>query len=195
MAGPVIQLRATNFSKTDQAKMLKMLERIAVIDEKRDNYFDFRFKKGKTLGLYLKEHSCPFLLDISTKKEELDELQKADFKAKIKDNPAAFLSISAMCKSKDDHYLLAAFMLELHKILGGYIDFNGSIVPPLLRDNNGDFIHQTHQDQVNFVKQFKGEIHEIHYEIEEGGRTSYYHICDAKWLHNWLQHDDFHLIK
>jgi hypothetical protein len=195
MAGPVIQLRATKFDKSDQAKMLKMLERIAVIDEKRENYFDFRFKKGKTLGLKLTENSCPFLLDISTKKEVLDELQKADFKAKIKDNPVAFLSVSAMCKSSDDHYLLAAFMLELQKILGGYIDLNGSIVPPLLRDKNGNFIHQTHQDYVNYVHQVKGEIHEIHYEIEEGGRTSYYHICNAEWLENWLQHVDFRLIK
>jgi Family of unknown function (DUF6368) len=195
MAGPVIQLRATKFDKSDQAKMLKMLERIAVIDEKRENYFDFRFKKGKTLGLKLKENSCPFLLDISTKKEVLDELQKADFKTKIKDNPIAFLSVSAMCKSNDDHYLLAAFMLELQKILGGYIDLNGSIVPPLLRDKNGNFIQQTHQDYVNYVHQVKGEIHEIHYEIEEGGRTSYYHICNAEWLENWLQHVDFRLIK
>jgi hypothetical protein len=195
MAGPVIQLRATKFDKSDQAKMLKMLERIAVIDEKRENYFDFRFKKGKTLGLKLTENSCPFLLDISTKKEVLDELQKADFNAKIKDNPVAFLSVSAMCKSSDDHYLLAAFMLELQKILGGYIDLNGSIVPPLLRDKNGNFIHQTHQDYVNYVHQVKGEIHEIHYEIEEGGRTSYYHICNAEWLENWLQHVDFRLIK
>jgi Family of unknown function (DUF6368) len=195
MAGPVIQLRATKYEKSDQAKVLKMLERIAVIDEQREGFYDFRFKKGKTLGLNLKEISCPFLLDISTKKEALDELQKADFKAKIKDNPVAFLSISAMCKSKEDHYLLAAFMLELQKILGGYIDLNGSIVPPLLRDKKGDFIHQTHQDYVNYVRQVKGEIHEIHYEIETGGRTSYYHICDAVWLHNWLLHDDFHLIK
>jgi Family of unknown function (DUF6368) len=195
MAGPVIQLRATKFDKSDEAKMLKMLERIAVIDEKRDNYFDFRFKKGKVLGLNLKENSCPFLLDISTKKEALDALQKADFEAKIKDNPVAFLSISAMCKSKDDHHLLAAFMLELQKILGGYIDLNGSIVPPLARDKNGNFIHQTHQDFVNYVQQIKGEIHEINYEIETGGRTSYYHICNAEWLQNWLQHDDFHLIK
>jgi hypothetical protein len=195
MAGPVIQLRATRFDKSDEAKMLKMLERIAVIDEQRENYFDFRFKKGKTLGLKLTENSCPFLLDISTKKEVLDELQKADFKAKIKDNPVAFLSVSAMCKSSDDHYLLAAFMLELQKILGGYIDLNGSIVPPLLRDKNGNFIHQTHQDYVNYVHQVKGEIHEIHYEIEEGGRTSYYHICNAEWLENWLQHVDFRLIK
>jgi hypothetical protein len=195
MAGPVIQLRATRFDKSDEAKMLKMLERIAVIDEQRENYFDFRFKKGKTLGLKLTENSCPFLLDISTKKEVLDELQKADFKAKIKDNPVAFLSVSAMCKSNDDHYLLAAFMLELQKILGGYIDLNGSIVPPLLRDKNGNFIQQTHQDYVNYVHQVKGEIHEIHYEIEEGGRTSYYHICNAEWLENWLQHADFRLIK
>jgi Family of unknown function (DUF6368) len=195
MAGPVILLRATKYEKSDQAKMLKMLQRIAIIDETRENYFDFRFKKGKTLGLNLKENSCPFLMDISLKKEELDDLQKVDFKAKIKDNPAAFINVAAMCKSKEDHHLLASFMLELHKILGGYINLHGSIVPPLLRDKNGDFIHHTHADEVNYVKAIKGEIHEIHYEIETGGRTSYYHICDAKWLYNWLQHVDFHLIK
>jgi hypothetical protein len=195
MAGPVIQLRATKYDKSDQAKMLKMLERIAVIDESRENYYEFRFKKGKTLGLKLKENSCPFLLDISTKKEELDDLQKVDFKAKIKDNPIVFLSISAMCKSDDDHYLLAAVMLEIQKILGGYIDLNGSILPPLLRDKNGNFIHHLHADNVAYVNAIKGEIHEIHYEIETGGRTSYYHICNAEWLQNWMQHEDFRLIK
>lgn len=195
MAGPVIQLRATKYEKSDQAKVLKMLERIAVIDEQREGFYDFHFKKGKTLGLNLKEISCPFLLDISTKKEVLDELQKADFKAKIKDNPAAFLNLAAMCKSKDDHHLLAAFMLELHKILGGFINIHGIILPPLLRNAKGEFIHHTHEDQVRYVKAIKGEIHEIRYEIETGGRTSYYHICDAVWLHNWLLHEDFHLIK
>jgi Family of unknown function (DUF6368) len=147
MAGPVILLRATKYEKSDQAKMLKMLQRIAIIDETRENYFDFRFKKGKTLGLNLKENSCPFLMDISLKKEELDDLQKVDFKAKIKDNPAAFINVAAMCKSKEDHHLLASFMLELHKILGGYINLHGSIVPPLLRDKNGDFIHHTHAER------------------------------------------------
>lgn len=195
MAGPVIQLRATHFDKNDQAKMLKMLQRIAIIDESRDDLYDFRFKKGKTLGLNLKEHSCPFLLDISTKKQVLDDLEKADFDAKIKDNPAAFIGVSAMCNGKDDHRLLAAFMLELHKILRGYINLHGSILPPLLRDKNGNFIHHIHADNVNYVKAIKGEIHEIHYEIETGGRTSYYNICDAEWLENWLQHVDFHMIK
>jgi Family of unknown function (DUF6368) len=110
MAGPVIQLRATKFDKSDEEKMLTLLSRIAIIDETRDNYFDFRFKKGKIFGLKLTENSCPFLLDISTKKEALDDLQKADFDAKIKDNPAAFLSVSAMCKSPNDHHLLASLV-------------------------------------------------------------------------------------
>ena len=195
MAGPVILLRAKSFEKSDQTKMLKMLERIAIIEEQRDTYFEFRFKKGKTLGLNLKEISCPFLLDISTKKEELDDLQKVDFDTKIKDNPAAFLDLAAMCKSKDDHHLLAAFMLEFHKIMGGFINIHGIILPPLLRNAKGEFIHHTHEDQVHYVKAIKGEIHEIRYEIETGGRTSYYHICNAEWLQNWLQHEDFHLIK
>jgi hypothetical protein len=195
MAGPVIQLRATKFEKSGEEKMLKLLSRIAIIDETRDNYFDFRFKKGKIFGLKLTENSCPFLLDISTKKEELDELQKVDFDAKIKDNPAAFLSVSAMCKSPNDHHLLAAFLLELYKIFGGFIDFNGKISPPLVLDKNGKFVESTYELALNYVKRIKGKIHEINYEIETGGRTSYYHICDAEWLTNWLQHVDFHLIK
>jgi hypothetical protein len=195
MAGPVIQLRATNFDIRSEEKMLKLLSRIAIIDETRDNYYDFRFKKSKIFGLKLAENSCPFLLDISTKKEALDDLQKVDFDAKIKDNPAAFLSVSAMCKSPNDHHLLACFILEIQKIFGGFIDFNGKISPPLVQNKNGKFVESTYEEALNYVKRIKGKIEEINYEIETGGRTSYYHICDAEWLVNWLQHVDFHLIK
>jgi Family of unknown function (DUF6368) len=195
MAGPVIQLRATNFDIRGEVKMLKLLSRIAIIDETRDNYYDFRFKKGKIFGLRLTENSCPFLLDISTKKEALDDLQKVDFDAKIKDNPVAFLSVSAMCKSPNDHHLLACFILEIQKIFGGFIDFHGKISPPLVQDENGKFVESTYEEALNYVKRIKGKIEEIYYEIETGGRTSYYHICDAEWLTNWLQNVDFHLIK
>jgi hypothetical protein len=195
MAGPVIQLRATKYDKIDQVKMLKMLERIADIDENKVNYFDFRFKKGKTMGLNLKENSCPYILSISTKKEALDDLERTDFESKINDKPMAFLSISAMCNSKDDHYLLAAFVIELQKILGGYIDLNGIILKPLVRDKNGNFIHHIQTDQTDYVKSINGEIYEIRYEVETGGRTSYHHVCNAEWMQNWMQQDDFHLIK
>jgi Family of unknown function (DUF6368) len=198
MAGPVIQLRATKYDKSDEAKMLKMLERIAVIYEKKSNNYEFCFKKGKTLGLNLKANSCVFLLNISEFDEE-DDLRKADIAEKLKDKPAAFFNVAAMCNGKDDHRLLAAFVLELHKIGRGYICLNGVISVPYLTDKNGyilknergDFLHQNKAD---FFNSIRGELHEIRYNIDET-RTYYSHVCDAEWLDNWLQHVDFHLIK
>jgi Family of unknown function (DUF6368) len=90
---------------------------------------------------------------------------------------------------------LASFILELYKIFGGFIDFNGKISPPLVLNKNGKFVEETYEEALNYVKRIEGKIHEISYEIETDGRTSYYHICDALWLSNWLQHVDFHLIK
>jgi hypothetical protein len=201
MAGPVICLRAIHFDTSDQAKMLKMLESKVIIHEKRDNYYDFTFKKGKTLGLNLKENSCTFLMDIRDTDNETDDIQQADMTAKLRDNPVAFISISAMCNQTNDHYLLAAFILELHKILrGGYIELNGVIKPPILRDKwgkilkdeNGEFMYP---NIPHYLSTIKGDIHDIRYRLDDYGSTYYAYVCNAEWLHNWLQHPDFHLIK
>jgi plasmid stability protein len=58
MVGPILQLRAANFDKSKQAAMRKLLEQIVVREDERADYVDFHFKKGKTLGLNLKEYSC-----------------------------------------------------------------------------------------------------------------------------------------
>ncbi len=194
MAGPTIQLRAKKFGKTEKQKINTLLKRITILDLVEENKFEFSFKKGKTLGLFLKANSCLFLMDFSTKKEELDALQQQDFCTKIKDNPEAFINISAMCNDAQDHHLLANFALEINKIVGGLIDLNGAIIPNLQKDKNGNYIHQTHADYQNFVNEIIGQIHEINYYIDDD-KKSYSHICDAVWLHNWTLHEEFRLIK
>lgn len=194
MAGPILQIRATIFGKAEKQKIKTLLNRTSILEVNEENKFEFYFRKGKTLGLFLRECSCLFLIDFSTKKEKLDELQKFDFESKIKDNPACFISISAMCNGALDHQLLANFVLELNKIVGGFIDLNGAIIPNLTKDKNGNYIHQTHDDYRNFVHSINGQIHEINYYIDDN-RKSYSHVCDAIWLHNWLLHKNFRLIK
>jgi Family of unknown function (DUF6368) len=194
MAGPVIQLHANHFDKAHIAAINKLFERHTLLDIDEQDKKEFCFKKGKTLGLNLKETSCTFLYHIDCK-EENDELE-AQYLAALKQQPVAFINISAMCNDDSDHYLLAAFAIEINKIVGGYIDLNGQIVAPLLKDNNGKFIMHTHQDEINYVQSIKGEIHEMHYdETDIGGRAGYFHVIDAVWLANWMNHDDFRLIK
>lgn len=194
MAGPTLQLRAKSFGKTERHKIAVLLSRIAIVEVDEENKFEFHFKKGKTLGLFLKVNSCLFLMDFSTKLEELDELQKIDFDIKVKDKPEGFINISAMCNDAIDHQLLANFALEINKIIGGFIDLNGAIIPYLQKDAKGDYIHQTHQDYLNFVNSIPGKIIEINYFIDDI-RKSYSHICDATWLYNWTLHKEFKLIK
>jgi hypothetical protein len=194
MAGPTLQLRAKSFGKTEKQKIKTLLHRIALVEVEGDDNFEFHFKKGKTLGLFLKEPSCLFIMNYSHKTNEDDEVQKQDIDTKLKDNPEQFILISAMCNDIQDHKLLANFALELNKIVGGFIDLNGAIIPDLEKDAKGNYIHQTHEDYRRFVNNIKGQIHEINYIISED-RKSYSHIVDAQWLHNWTLHMDFKLIK
>lgn len=194
MAGPTIQLRAKSFGKNEKQKIKTLLKRIATVDLEEENKFEFNFKKGKTLGLFLKVNSCLFLMNFFIKPEELDDLQQKDFDSKIKDKPQGFVNISAMCNDLQDHQLLANFALEINKIVGGFIDLNGAIVPNLSKDANGSYIHQTHEDYRRFLNAINGQIFEINYWIDEN-RKSYSHICDNVWLHNWTLHKDFRLIK
>jgi Family of unknown function (DUF6368) len=195
MAGPILQLRAVNFDESKQIAMRKLLEQIVILEVERADYLEFHFKKGKTLGVNLKENSCLFLLNISTEDSETDDLESQDIAEKLDDNPVAFIGIAAMCNDKIDHYLLAELALEINKIVGGFIDLNGKIVPPSSeRDKNGRFIDSTPEEIQAFVSQINGKIHEIHYEMDYE-QTNYYHICDAEWLRNWTQHSEFNLIK
>jgi Family of unknown function (DUF6368) len=67
-------------------------------------------------------------------------------------------------------------------------------LPPLLRDKKGHFIHHTKQDEENYVKSIKGVVHEIGYQVTET-RDFYYHVVDRTWLINWMEHEDFRMIK
>jgi Family of unknown function (DUF6368) len=99
-----------------------------------------------------------------------------------------------MCNQKEDHYLLANFALEINKIVGGFINLLGAIIAPLLKDEKGNYIHHTKRDEENYVNAIKGTIHEIGYAIDEN-RNYYYHIVNREWLINWMEHDDFRMIK
>jgi hypothetical protein len=175
MAGPTIQLRAKIFGNSEKQKIKKLLYKISISAINEANEFEFHFKKGKTLGLFLKENSCLFLMDFSNKTDANDELQQHDFDTKIKDKPEGFINISVMCKDLIDHQLLANFALEINKIVGGFIDLNGAI----LHDN---------------LTSIKGQIHEIKYKIDDE-KSYFYHIVDSVWLYNWTLHKDFKLIK
>jgi Family of unknown function (DUF6368) len=178
MAGPILQLRATHFGKTERQKIKTLLSRIAVCDIMEEDKFEFNLKKGKTLDLFLKENTCSFLMNYFSKINELDELEKHDLKTKLKDKPEQYILISAMCNDLLDHQLLANLALEINKIVGGFISLNGAIIPDLKKDINDNFIHQTHEDYRIFVNAIKGTIHEINYLIDEN-RKSYSHIVDA----------------
>lgn len=63
------------------------------------------------------------------------------------------------------------------------------------KDKNGRLIMHTYQDEMDCVLAVKGEFHNIQYKIEAGGHTGFYHVVDATWLVNWMNHVDFRLIK
>jgi hypothetical protein len=107
MAGPVVQLRALQYRRTEQVKIKTIFERYTLIDLEEESKFEFCFKKGKIFGTKLENNSCAFLMQTEIK-EKTDVSNKQGIEAKLRDKPEAFISIAAMCNQKEDHYLLAA---------------------------------------------------------------------------------------
>jgi Family of unknown function (DUF6368) len=198
MAGPVILIYTKKIDENTQLNLAKMLKNSLSIDEVNDSNdsYDVHFKKGKFAGINLKENSCTFLLNIEEKKY-LDQIQQQDIFNKLQlENPTE-INLSAMCNQPIDHLLLATLAIEIQKITGGFIDINGRICPqgyPKLSKHLA-LIYPSDEVIRNYVQEIKGGIYEIYHEIDDYSATSYSHVVDVKWLENWIQHPDFHLIK
>jgi hypothetical protein len=89
-------------------------------------------------------------------------------------NPKFNLGIYAMCNSEIDHKILGELTLYLAENYDGLIDFGGQLT--------------------NQPNELKGEIWEIPYETS-GGMMNVYNVADAEFLRNWLNNENFSMIK
>lgn len=93
---------------------------------------------------------------------------------KVRFNPVFDLGIYAMSNREIDHKILGEITLYLAEKFNGLIDFGGNLS---IRTAN-----------------MKGEVWEIPYETSVG-MTEIYHVADVDFMKEWLNHQDFRMIK
>jgi len=89
--------------------------------------------------------------------------------------PKYELGIYAMCNGQVDHRILGELTFHIAKCFHGIVDFNGKL-------------------DKDVIKGIPGKIWDISYEIS-GGIDANYHICDIEFMKNWLENENFRMIK
>jgi Family of unknown function (DUF6368) len=193
---PSICLLAANCTKKDKEKIRNLLSRIALISDETEYYYDFFVQKGKVLGLDLKEDLGHFGISINAVNYDKNELGQKDLPANWRIKPAAYIEFYVRNNHQIHYLFIALLALELHKFLGGYFSFSEIFIPSNELRINDNFTKKISDVDMNLLQTIKGEIHEIHFPIvRDIFASNHYCICNTEWLQNWLQHEDFHLIK
>jgi Family of unknown function (DUF6368) len=193
---PSICLIAAKCTKKDKQKIRNLLKNVALISDETERNYQFFVKKGKTLGLDLKEDLGRFMITVNDVNYEKNELPRKDLITNWRNKPAAYIEFY-LTNNHQIHYLFIALLaLELHKFLGGYFSFSEIITPLNNIGINDDFTKKIRDVDMNLLQTIKGEIHEIRLpSVQDVFTSNHYCICNEEWLQNWFLHNGFHLIK
>jgi len=128
------------------------------------------------LQLPLQEGSdCMFTLQYDAELEDMYDNELAQINAATKQEIRSQIIISASCNRLGDHYILAALAWEILDTLDGFIDFGGD----LNMFNNRATV------------EIPGQIVSIPY----NNGTAHNHISDKRFLRQWIEHEDFAMVK
>jgi Family of unknown function (DUF6368) len=109
--------------------------------------------------------------------------------------PRQYLQFDAMCKSNDDHRILGLLILYFAEKYGGIINFFGALIPQSVKIDFGTTQWSEIAIQVDRSwNELPGKIYAIEYEVTSE-RNWACHVADAEFLHAWLKHPEFHMIK
>lgn len=113
--------------------------------------------------------------------------------------PAAEVTVSAFCNDDEDHRILGEFCTRLAEKLGGIVDFNGALLPPIpVGRLVVDFVdlewRQVETDFLRMIAGLPGLLLGISYEPQPG-REWVHHIGDVAFLKAWLGHPNFRMVK
>ena len=107
--------------------------------------------------------------------EEYDgEFSEFDYSATLGWRPKDQILLIAMCNQSEDHAILADLCIKVSELIGGLIDFGGTL------------------QLLNRV--VSGRLHRIGFESSQGG-VGYRHIGDIEFLKDWRSQPEFRMVK
>lgn len=133
----------------------------------------------------------PFILSFGEEYEgELNDIIEAGLPSVLGWRPQDLLRLAAMCNDPVDHRILAQLLLRLAQILGGVIDFGGSVLPEPSLDGPTPSLPA----RVEAPAGLAGVVFATSYAIE-AGRYGTCQYGDPAFLEAWLQHSTFRMVK
>lgn len=215
--GPVADIPLREPLTADQAVELERWLRSITsrLEGERLDWWPFWIKDGRLIGLPFEDCSaaCAFGLGVEDTKTEQDyreedgsidpairaelEEERAQTLAHLGYYPKQSINIYAGCKGKLDHRILGHLALRLAERYDGIIDLDGAITPPLRpggRYELDNYPWHTLEEISAFVRPMPGRVFEQYYTVPPDRRWVS-HMVDTTFLHAWLQHPHFHMIK
>jgi Family of unknown function (DUF6368) len=125
------------------------------------------------------------------------EQTKEFYRANLGYVPEAQLWLSAECNSSIDDRIVGRMILYLAEELGGVIDMNGAIRPPLEPGRSysmKNYPWHSLEEVSAFVHIIPGQVYEQYY-VAASGLQCVSHLVDVAFFRAWLDHPNFHLIK
>lgn len=192
MAGPAASILTPAMGSTLNADLLRAISAGAM--PRRTRAVDLYISDTRGIGGDYVGEGRPFSFEL-----QRAGLARVDVAAIIEQfgfKPRGEFAICAMCGTHEDHRILGTVALHLARAHSGIVDFGGALLPPYwrgLRQLEKSW-QEVEKDFDAWVGSIPGKIVCLPYETAEG-RTWVRHVVDTKFLANWLQRQDFHMVK
>ena len=167
-------------------------------DDNSPRVIDLSVENTKPIGGSYRGEGRPILVDRRRVKLHSDapEFEEHEIQRLVEEfniEPRFMIDVSAGCKSKADHQVLAELCYHLAVMLNGIIHFGGAILPcgPEWLSDDWDVIEPRF---LEWATEFPAKIVSVPYETFAGG-TWISHYCTPEFLKAWIEHPDFHMIK
>ncbi|MBO6797459.1 DUF6368 family protein [Maricaulis sp.] len=186
--GPVASaLIRQALSREQKARLVALLKSRASHWREDDFWFCPSSKKAEqadslTAGFFLETESFYYPAD------ELDQIERV-----IGFRPRAIVSLSALSNQPADHHILAELIAWIAQEFDRWIDFGGSILPVSIEPLGPGGEIAT--DAANaYLDKIGGRVFSLPY-LTASGEHWVSHVCDPEFARNWMEHDDFHMVK
>lgn len=151
---------------------------------------DFWVRDGTALGLRAFD---PVGVGVFFLSEDEDMPAEDEDYSAFSRPPVQGLVVGAGCSGSVNHVLLGHLALALARRLNALVDFDGLLSS---RSSTGEDTRAAAvlERARALASVLPGRVAEVSYDTGGGGRW-FRHVGDVEFLHAWLEHPDFHLIK
>jgi len=201
VSGPTATVLCAEALSTKQIEDISgWLRRISSDVRQEQTTWTFSVLNGASFGLPYTGQvvGCQFSMGVENVNEWYSADELSQMEGCLHFVPKQQISIGAGCSAQVDHLLLGHIALDLARQLNGWVSISGALTPsgrPPEGRERDDYVRGWTLDEIKqYLNALPGVVCEILYQTSPD-KHSIYHVVDQDFLHAWLQHPDFHMVK